>query len=134
MLELFRVLVIVFLVMHGLMHLPWFVASWTSVSAGFRDGAWILPGQVTIRSPLGRLWGLGALLVLALFLVGAVGLSAGDPRWINPTNLGVFLSFGVVVPFWRQSPGSIGVTAVISDLLLMFLLALPLSMEITGAS
>ncbi len=129
MLELFRILVIVFLVMHGLVHVLWFIASWTHFRSGFGDGRWILPGEVTIRSPLGKLWGIGSLVVLALFLLGALGLALGLPGWVNPTNIAIFLSYGVVVPWWRQSPGSIGVTAVITNLALMFLLALPLAVD-----
>jgi hypothetical protein len=132
MLEFFRILVIAMLCIHGLLHGIWFLASWTSIRTGFRDGAWVLPGEFSIRSPLGKLWGLGALVVLALFSLGAIGLVAGDPGWTNVTNLRVFLSFGVVVPWWRQSPGSVGVSAVITDLVIMFLLALPLAEDITN--
>lgn len=133
MLEFFRILVIVFLVMHGLVHVIWFVASWTGIRTGFGDGAWILPGEVTIGSPLGKVWGIGGLVVLGLFVLGAIGLAAGAPGWINPTNLAVFLSFGVVVPWWRQSPGSVGVTAVVTNLALMFLLALPIALDMVAA-
>lgn len=129
MLELFRILVVVFLVMHGLVHGLWFIASWTKLRTGFGDGPWILPGDFTIRSPLGKAWGIGGLVVLTLFLFGAMGLALGLAGWINPTNLAVYLSFVVVVPWWRQSPRSIGVTAVLSNLALMFLLALPLAEE-----
>jgi hypothetical protein len=134
MLELFRILVIVFLVMHGLVHGVWFLAAWTHVRTGFGDGTWILFGKSTIRSPLGKVWGIGGLVALALFTLGAVGLALDLPGWVNPTNLGVYLSFAVVVPWWRQSPGSIGVTAVFTNLALMFLLALPLAQEMVTSS
>jgi hypothetical protein len=133
MLDLFRVLAVIFLVMHGLVHLLWFVASWTSVRTGFRYGAWVLPGQVTIRSPIGRIWGLGGVVVFVLFSLGAIGLVLAEPAWANWTNLGVLLSYGVVVPFWRQSPGSVGVTAVLVNIMLMFLLALPLADDLIAA-
>jgi hypothetical protein len=126
MLEIFRILVVVFLLMHGAFHIIWFLASWTSVPTGVRDGSWVLPGEVTIRSPLGKIWGLAALIVLALFVAGAVGLLLGEPWWANATNLGVFLSFGVVVPWWRQAPGSTAIYAIVSNIVLMFVLALEL--------
>lgn len=133
MLELFRVMVIIFLVMHGLVHGVYFVASWLSVRTGFGDEPWILPGKFTIRSPMGKLWGLGGLVAMALLWLGALGLVMGLPGWVNPTNIAIYLSFGVVVPWWRQSPGSIGVTAVFTNLALMFLLALPLATEMVGS-
>ena len=134
MLDLFRLLVVVFLIMHGLVHLVWFLASWTSIRLGFGDGAWILPGEFTIDGKAGKLWGLGALVVLALFSLAAFGLLLKEGWWAGIANLGIFLSFGVVVPWWRQSPGSVGVTAVITNLVLMFLLALPVGVELTAAS
>jgi hypothetical protein len=133
MLDLFRVLVVLFLIMHGMVHLLWFLSSWTSVRTGFRNGPWVLPGDVTIRSPIGKIWGLGGVVVFVLFSLGALGLVLREPAWANWTNLGVFLSYGVVVPFWRQSPGSVGVTAVVVNILLMFLLALPLADELIAA-
>ena len=126
MLDIFRILVIVFLLMHGVAHIIWFLASWTSIRTGVGDGSWILPGDVTIRSPIGKLWGLGALVVMALFVAGAVGLLLGEPWWANATNLGTFLSFGVVVPWWRQAPGSTAIYSIIANLILMFVLALEL--------
>ncbi len=132
-LEIFRLFVIIFLVMHGLVHVVWFVASWTKLRTGFRDGTWILPGGFTIHGWVGKFWGLGGLVVMALFSLGALGLALGLPGWVNPTNLAIYLSFGVVVPWWRQSPGSIGVTAVFANLALMFLLAVPLATEMVAS-
>lgn len=130
MLELFRILAIVFLIMHGMVHLLWFLAAWTRLPTGFRHGPWVLPGDATIRSPLGKLWGIGGVIVFGLFTLGAIGLALREPTWANWTNLGVFLSYGVVVPWWRQSPGSVGVSAVLTNILIMFLLALPLTTDL----
>lgn len=133
MLELFRLLVIVFLVMHGLVHVLWFLAGWTSMRTGFGAGAWALPGDYTIRSAVGRLWGIAALAVLGLFVLGATLLALGRPAWISPTNLAVFVSFGVVLPWLRQAPGSVGLTAVLTNLALMFLMALPLAFDMLAS-
>jgi len=132
MLEQFRILVVVVLLMHGVSHVAWFLASWTSVRVGIEDGRWGLPGNITIRSPLGKAWGIGALVVMALFVDGALALLLQDPSWARITNLGIFLSFGVVVPWWRQAPLSFGITAVGVDIILMFLLALPLGEALAG--
>ena len=134
MLDLFGLLVLIFLVMHGLGHVLYFLASWTSVRTGFGDGSWLLPGDFDIKSALGRIWGIAALLVTGLFLLGAAGLLTGQSAWVSPTNLGILLSFVVVVPWYRESPGSTGAMAVIANLVLMFLLALPLSAELTGSA
>lgn len=132
MTDVFRILVVVFLAMHGLGHIIWFLAAWTPIRAGVRDGPWILPGNVTIRSPIGRLLGLLALVVLIAFVVAAVGLLSKEPWWAALTEIGVYLSFVAVVPWLRQSPGTTPINAIIANLVLMFLLALPLSVDITA--
>ena len=129
-----RVLTIILLCMHGISHVMWFLAAWTPIHAGVKDGAWLLPGDVTIRSPLGKVWGLLALLVVLVFVIAAIGLVLGELWWREVANTGIFLSFGVVVPWWRQSPGSTPINAIIADLALMFLLALPVSVEMVGGA
>ena len=49
-------------------------------------------------------------------------------------NSGVILSFGVVVPWVRQAPGWTAINAIVADLVLMILIALPLSVDVTQAS
>jgi hypothetical protein len=132
MTDLFRILVVLFLAMHGIGHVIWFLAAWTRVRSGFGSGRWILPGDVTIRSPLGRLWGIFALVVTLLFVGAAMALLAGALSWRAMANSGVILSFGVVVPWARQAPGWTAINAIIADLVLMILIALPLSVDIVS--
>ena len=131
--DLFRLLVVILLAMHGVGHLIWLLASWTRVRTGFGDGRWILPGEVTIRSPLGRLWGLAALLVTLLFVAAALALLAPSLQWRSIANSGAIISLGVVIPWARQAPGWTAVNAIVADLIIMILVALPLSVDmVTG--
>jgi len=132
MLDGLRILVVLMLVMHGASHVIWFLASWTSVSTGVGDGPWILPGAVTIRSAIGRVLGLLALVVMVVFVFAAVMLAAGLANWRSVANIGVFLSYGAVVPWLRQAPGSWGLTSVAANIVLMFLLALPVSVDLSA--
>lgn len=132
MLDVFRILLVVFLFMHGIGHSIWFLAAWTPVRAGVRDGAWILPGNVTIRSPIGRVLGLLAGVVVVIFVVAAAGLALQEPWWAAWTEVGVFLSFIAVVPWLRQSPGTTPLNAIAANIALMFLLAVDLSLELTA--
>jgi hypothetical protein len=132
LLDLFRILVAAMLVMHGATHVIWFLAGWTSVRTGVGDGPWILPGDVTIRSWFGRILGLLALVVVAIFALSALMLLAGLPGWTSFANVGVFLSYGAVVPWLRQSPGAWALTSIAANIVLMFLLALPLSVDLTA--
>ena len=134
MTDLFRILVVIFLAMHGIGHIIWFLGAWTPLRLGFKEGPWILPGNVTIRSPLGKAWGLLALLPLLLFVTAAVALLSQQPSWRPAASIGVIISFVAVVPWLRQSPGTTPLNAIVANLVLMFLLALPLSVELTGAA
>jgi hypothetical protein len=132
--DLFRLLVVVFLVMHGIGHLIWFLAAWTRIRAGVGDGPWGLPGAVTIRSPLGKAWGLLALLAAVLFSWAGLALLAGLPAWRSLMFFGIVVSFVAVAPWRRQSPGSTWLMAILADLVLLFLFSLPLSVELTTAA
>jgi len=74
--DLFRLLVVILLCLHGLAHVIWFLASWSSVPTGVRHGAWILPGDITIRGRVGKAFGLLSLVVVILFLTAALMLLA----------------------------------------------------------
>jgi hypothetical protein len=132
--SLFAILVVVFLAMHGVGHVIWFLAAWTPVRAGVGDGRWGLPGSVTIRSPLGRLWGAAALLAVVLFVLAALALLAGVLAWRGLAFLGILASFVAVGPWRSQSPGSTWLMAILADLVLLILLSLPVSLELTGAT
>ena len=132
MLDGLRILVVLMLVMHGALHVIWFLASWTSVPTGVGDGPWILPGEVTIKSAIGRVLGLLALVVIVVFVFAAIMLAAGLANWRSVANIGVFLSYGAVVPWLRQAPGSWGLTSVAANIVLMFLLALPVSVDLSA--
>jgi hypothetical protein len=134
MTDLFRILVVIFVAMHGIGHLIWFLAAWTPVRSGFGQERWILPGNVTIRSPLGKLWGIVALVVTLLFVAAAVALLSRSLEWRTMANSGVILSFGVVVPWARQAPGWTAINAIVADLVLMILIALPLSVDMVGSA
>lgn len=132
MTDLFRLLVVVFLVMHGIGHLIWFVAAWTPNRAGVGDGPWGLPGEVTIRSALGKVWGLLALLATVVFVWAALALLAGLLAWRGLAFIGIVDSFVVVAPWRSQSPGSVWLMAILADLVLLFLFALPLSVDLAS--
>lgn len=119
--ELFRVGVAVLLIMHGASHVIWFLASWTSVRTGVGDDAWLLPGDITIRGRIGRALGLLALIAVAVFVSAGLMLLAGMETWNGVANIGVVLSYAVVVPWLRQGPGSWPLTSLAANLVLMFL-------------
>lgn len=129
----FRIVVLAVLVAHGLGHLIWFLAAWTPVRSGVREGPWIFPGDVTIRHPIGRLLGLVALAALACLLAAAWGLLGLQEWWRTATLAGCLLSIVAVVPWLRQSPGTTPFNALAADVGLLIFLALPISQELLVA-
>jgi len=128
--DLFRILVAAMLIMHGFSHLIWFLSAWTSVHTGVGEGAWILPGEITIRGRVGKALGLLALIVIAIFTTAGLMLLAGLPNWNGIANIGIFLSYAVVVPWLRQGPGSWPLTSVVANIILMFLVTPEISSDI----
>ena len=119
--DFFRLLVVALLWIHGVSHIIWFLASWTSVPTGVGEGTWILPGEITIRGRIGKMLGLLALMVVVVFTTAGLMLLTGMETWNGVANIGVFLSYAVVVPWLRQGPGSWALTSVIANIVLMFL-------------
>ena len=128
--DFFRILVAIMLIMHGLSHVIWFLSAWTTVPTGVGDGKWILPGNITIRGRVGKALGLLALIVVVVFSMAGLMLLAGLENWNGIANIGIFLSYGVVVPWIRQGPGSWPLTSVVANIILMFLVTPEISSEI----
>ena len=128
--DLFLILVVLMLWAHGISHLIWFLAAWSSVPTGVGDGKWILPGDITIRGRVGKALGLLGLFVVMVFFTAGAMLLAGMEDWNGIANIGIFLSYGVVVPWIRQGPGSWPPTSVVANIILMFLVTPEISGEI----
>jgi hypothetical protein len=128
--DFFRILVAVMLVMHGVSHVIWFLSAWTSVNTGVAHGKWILPGEITIRGRVGKALGLLALIVVFMFVTAGLMLLAGMENWNGIANIGIFLSYGVVVPWVRQGPGNWPLTSIVANIILMFLVTPEISGEI----
>ena len=128
--DLFRLLVVAMLWLHGVSHVIWFLSAWTSVPTGVGEGKWILPGDITIRGRVGKALGLLALIVVTVFGMSGAMLLAGMEGWNGIANIGIFLSYAVVVPWIRQGPGSWPATSVIANIILMFLVTPEISSEI----
>jgi hypothetical protein len=126
--------VIVFLVMHGIGHIIWFLAAWTPIKAGIKDGPWILPGSFTIRSIPGRITGLLALIVLLVFVGTGLALLLEQTWWRTTAQVAAIVSLVAIFPWTRQSPRANTLNAILADLAIMFVLALPISVELASPS
>lgn len=116
------------LVMHGLAHLGGFLASWTAGRAGFADRAWLLPGDATPDSSLGKgfspLW-----LVAMLGLLGAgLGVILRRPWWPALAMAGAAVSLMTILLWWRAVPLGAKLGAALDVLILIGLALFDLSL------
>lgn len=92
------------LIMHGFANSAGFFEAWFSGSLGFSDQPWILGGTATMKSPLGRLFGL----VWLLSTIGLVAAGAAvflDTGWWRSLAIAASaLSFAIIVLWWRAVP------------------------------
>lgn len=119
-----RYLVAFALFMHGLAHLSGFFAAWTKAEVGYPAKPWLFSKNVTLKSPLGKIFGL-LWLVAALFLVaGGFGLALGHGWWPGAALLGAVVSLFVILPWLRAVPPGAWAGAIF-DVLIVSSLALP---------
>jgi len=77
---MWKYLIALALVAHGIGQIMPFLASWTNVKV-FSDASWLFSPKVSIRAPSGQAFALFGLLALLGFVGGAIGLLVGQEWW-----------------------------------------------------
>lgn len=107
------------LIAHGLGHVMSFLSAWTTVPMGFTNSPWIFSQDVFITSPIGRLFGLFALAVVAVTAAAGIGALSGRPWWPTAAVIGAVLSLILILPWWNTfTPGS-RLWAVLADVVIL---------------
>jgi hypothetical protein len=86
---------------HGLGHTTGIAGSWSTVETGFSEKPWVLGGDVRLRSPVGKLFGLVFLLTTVLFVISSVYAFTGSDQWRTFALAGSVASIACVVPWWN---------------------------------
>ncbi len=95
---LLRYLISVVFIMHGLAHMSGVMAAFTSRDIGFSDKPWLFSTGVTLRGPIGKLFG-PVWLVAAITLVGSgLSLLFRWGSWPALPIVGSILSLIAIVP------------------------------------
>lgn len=114
-----RWVVIIVLLAHGVGHVLGFLASWTSVAAGFTDQPWVLSDSVTIDSAVGRTFGLLWLLATLAFLGAVFGLLGHQDWWRTLAIVAAFISLIAILPWWNTVTGGVRMGALLADILII---------------
>jgi hypothetical protein len=118
-------------IMHGLAHLSGFLASWTGGSFGFPERPWLFSSNVTLQSPVGKLFGLLWLVAGAGIVGSGIGFLTGKAWWPMLAMVSAGVSLVVILPWWRAVPPGAWAGAVF-DLLVLVVLQLPLKDRLLG--
>lgn len=111
------------LFMHGLAHFSGFLASWTSIDAGFPNNPWIISGGVKLRSSLGRIFGLLWLIAMLGLVGSAFGLVFQQAWWPILAIVSSIISLFVIVPWWNSVPPGAKFGALFDLLVIIMLLS-----------
>lgn len=109
-----RVAIGIFAMLHGIGHLTWFLGAWFARGVDV-DQTWLFAGGITITSPVGRFFGVAALLVTAGFVAAGIALSTGAPWWPPVLLASAGLSVVIVLPWWNVSPGTTVINALLAS-------------------
>ena len=120
------------LIMHGLANLSGVIAPWTANLAGFKDSPWLFGGRVKFRSLAGQasslLW-----LLSTLFLIGSgTGLLLGETWWVALAVIGAAFSLAVIFLWWKAVPPGARFGAFF-DAVLLVVLTSPLREQIIAS-
>jgi hypothetical protein len=119
-----RILFLVLWTMHGTAHLAGVVACWApQVNVGFkRDEPWILPGDVTLDSALGKLWGFVWLAAAVLILSSSYALVVRADWWVDAALYGSIASLVAILP-WAKTvvPGALMSTGLSAMMILILI-------------
>jgi hypothetical protein len=119
------------LFMHGLAHLSGFFAAWTKAEVGYPARPALFSKKVTLKSPLGKVFGLLWPAAALALVAGGFGLAFGQGWWPGAALLGAGVSLLVILPWLRSVPVGAWAGAVF-DLLIVLSLALPWKQQVLG--
>jgi hypothetical protein len=112
--------------LHGAAHLAGVVACWApQVDVGFRrDQRWVLPGDVTLDSAVGKVWGFIWLAAAVLILSSSYALIVRADWWTTAALWGSVASLVAILPWARTVvPGALMSTALSG--MMIVILAVP---------
>jgi hypothetical protein len=108
--------------MHGVGHIAGILSAWTPINSGFTDRSWIFFKGATIKSPLGRIWGLLWLAALVYLVAAGLGIAFDQAWWPTLALVGAIVSLFAIVPWWNTVVSGARAGALFDLLILLALL------------
>ncbi len=120
---MWRFLLAIPLLVHGLAHLSGFLASWTKGDFGYTKQPWLISSGVRLNSGAGRMFGILWLIAMAGLVASALGLAFHQGWWQWLAMVSAIVSLIVIVPWWNTVPPGARVGAIFDALVLVVLLS-----------
>jgi hypothetical protein len=122
---MWRYIIALVLLAHGIGHIMPFMAAWTPQKVGFSDASWVFSGGVGVGSPVGQSFGLLGLVALIGFVAGALGLVTHQAWWPTVTIVAAAISIVTIVPWVNAWPTGSMIGALLVDVALLVVLLPP---------
>lgn len=129
---MWRIILAIPLMAHGLAHLSGFIAAWTTADVGFSTSWIFLSSELSLHSSVGKLFGLLWLAATATLVAAGAGV-LWQRSWGAPLALvAALISLAVILPWWNTVPPGAKLGALFDLLVLMVLLS-PLKAAVVAA-
>ncbi len=104
---MWKIVIAIVLIAHGLANLAGVFAPWTKGMSGFKDAPWLFSKGITFNSGAGRASSLIWLASTAGLVAAGIGLLLGKTWWIPTATAGAICSLAAILPWWRAvAPGA----------------------------
>jgi hypothetical protein len=127
---MFRIIVSIMLIAHGIGHIIGISAAWTPVKMGFSDHPWIFSNGVNITSGIGRAFGIVWLTALIISIMAGFGLLFRMDWWTSLAIVGAIISAIALVIWFPAFPSGSNISALVLDLLIIAVLMGPWSNKV----
>ena len=98
---MWKIVIAIALIAHGLANLAGVFAPWTKGMSGFKDAPWLFSQGITLNSGVGRAFSLIWLASSACLVAAGIGLLLGQSWWTPIAIAGALCSLAAIVPWWR---------------------------------
>jgi hypothetical protein len=113
--------------LHGFGHVAGVLGAFLSPKAsGFKvANAWILPGEVLVTGPVGKVWSLFWVASLVLIAASSYGLLTGAEWWRQIALYGAIASLVAIVPWARTVPAG-ALAGALFDIVVIAMVLVPI--------
>jgi hypothetical protein len=132
---MWRYIIAIVLMAHGIGHIMPFMAAWTPQisKVGFSDAPWIFSGSAGVGSPIGQAFGLLGLVALIGFVAGALGLVTQQTWWPIVTIAAAAISIVTILPWSTTWPMTSMIGALLVDVAVFVSLLPPWGQQLIHA-